>query len=67
KATNESYKTDITAIKKDMDFVVKNVKSTFAIDDKTRIALKNAGGVEDPVAVAIARRKERKEEANKNK
>lgn len=67
KATNESYKTDITAIKKDMDFVVKNVKSTFAIDDKTRIALKNAGGVEDPVAVAIARRKERKEETNKNK
>lgn len=67
KTTNESYKTDIAAIKKDMDFVVKNVKSTFAIDDKTRIALKNAGGEEDPVAEAIARRKERKETANKNK
>ena len=67
KAKDESYETDIAAIKKDMDFVVKNVKSTFVIDDKTRIALKSAGGVEDPVAEAIARRKERKEAANKNK
>ncbi len=68
KATNDSYKTDITAIKKDMDFVVENVKSTFVIDDKTRIALKNAGNkVEDPVAEAIARRKERKDAVSKNK
>lgn len=67
KTTNESYKKDITDIKKDMAFVVENVKSTFVIDDKTRIAMKNAGGVEDPVAEAIARRKERKEAANKKK
>lgn len=67
KAKDESYETDIAAIKKDMDFVVKNVKSTFVIDDKTRIALKSAGGVENPVAEAIERRKERKELANKNK
>jgi len=67
KTTNESYKTDIAAIKKDMDFVVENVKSTFVIDDKTRIALKGTRGEEDPVAEAIARRKERKELASKNK
>lgn len=65
KATNDSNKTDIAAIKKDMDFVVKNVKSTFVIDDKTRIALKNVSGKEDPVAEAIERRKKRKEDAIK--
>ncbi|MBA7500908.1 hypothetical protein ES704_03670 [subsurface metagenome] len=68
KAKDESYKTEIADIKKDMDFVVKNVKSTFVVDDKTRIAIKGAGEEENPVTEAIARRKKRKEEAaNKNK
>jgi ATP-dependent Clp endopeptidase proteolytic subunit ClpP len=70
KTKDESYKTEIAGIKKDMDFVIENVKSTFAIDDKTRIALKNTGGnIEDPIAEAIVRRKQRKldMEANKNK